>query len=448
MNGVPVEHADREVFMKVIERQPTLMDTHTWPGWSFLKIPSWCVLLLLIAAPLAHAQEDEYETFMKQARLYIKKGWYRDAVKELRRATSTDEGRKSFEAHFLLAQSCFKEYDIGCSVSYAEKSRGVARTPDEKQRAEGMMEYLSTNFGKVEFQAGPGELSEGYLELKPKEPMLDKDVKAYYREKVEPLVDQRRTLPWIMYLPAITWELYGQTFSVEGGREQVVLAGFNAVNAKPKPPRKAPPQEFKGVGLAAQLRVGAGAALLNGGSMNLSPILDVSVHKTLGSTLAVGAFVRGNLLVPGLNPSLPSALIPISAGPIATYQMPLSETLSLMPALGYGVGNGPVKELTGCVMRVEGNQEVLDCTGKTPGSSSAVINTLAHGPLLRMEAAYKKASKSSIFMAYAGAQSHLTLSSVGSIPTTPEGVTIEVTSPGAIGRALRLEVVGGVNLTF
>lgn len=398
----------------------------------------------LVQAPVARAQEAEYETNMKQATLFIKKGWYRDAVKELRRAISTEQGRKSFEAHLLLAQTCFKEYDIGCAITYSEKARGLTRTPDEKQKAEGMMEYLANNFGKVEFQAGDNELNEGYLELKPKEPLLDKDVKAYVKDKVEPLADQRRTLPWIMYLPAIEWELHGQSFTVEGGKEIVQTAGFNAENAKPKPMKAPPPPDFKGIGLAAQLRVGAGVNVLNADSLNLGPVADVSVHKILGDTLSVGAFSRLNLvpLEPLEGGSGSTSFVPVQAGIVATYFQELSRSVLLTPAVGYGAGGGAVKEYSDCKVEVREGSEVFVCGGGGEGNT-ARVNTLTHGPLIRLEAAYQKRNKSSILMGQLGIQAQYAVSSLSELPSN-----IVVEDTGALGRSLRLDFLAGVNMTF
>lgn len=72
-------NADREVIMKVLASKPNLNSAPAGQSRSRLLSSAWWVMLLLLVVPLAKAQEDEYETFMKQARLYIKKGWYRDA---------------------------------------------------------------------------------------------------------------------------------------------------------------------------------------------------------------------------------------------------------------------------------------------------------------------------------------------------------------------------------
>lgn len=410
-----------------------------------------CLMVFALLGSVVHAEDAEFETNLKQARLFIKKGkgWYRDAIKELRRAISTEEGRKSFEAHLLLAQTCFKEFDIGCATLYADKSRSLARSPEEKGAAEGMMDYLANNFGKVEFQAGAGELNEGYLELKPKEPMLDKDVKAYFKEKVEPLADQRRTLPWVMYLPAIEWELHGQAFTVEGGKESVQTAGFNAENSKPKPMKAPPPPEFSGMGIATQVRIGAGASLLNVGSLNFGPVLDVSIHKTLGESLMVGLFGRGNLTAMPEGSSV-NMKIPIMAGPIATYALPLSRDLALLPALGYGLGEGPVKVYEGCSSVLQDGSEVVSCPSSGgSGDIQVVLNTLVHGPVLRLEAAWQRKTKSNVMMAQLGLQGQYTLSTLSAPESSNAAFSaIELEDAGSLGRSLRVDLMAGVNFTF
>lgn len=421
----------------------------------FRFLPIGLLLLGFLSASSLFAQEDEYETNMKQARFFIKKQWYRDAVKELRRAVSTPNGRESFEAHLLLSQACFKAFDIGCAMTSSDKARGFARNPDEKNSAQGMMDYLTNNFGKVEFQVGPNELAEGYLELKPKEPILDKDVKEYFKEKVEPLSDQRRTLPWIMYLPAIEWELHGQTFTVEGGKELAVNAGFNAVNAKPKPPKAPPPPEFAGMGVAAQVRVGAGATLMNGESLNFGPLVDVSVHKAFGDSLMVGGFANANLA----SRSDGAYTVP-EYGVIGTWVQGLSSNLALLPALGWSFGATDPHLYTDCSVSSSGGNDLFQCgpsqdNAQAMGNAQAMVNALSHGPVIRVEAAWRKRSKSSILMAHLGLQTHYSLGPLGGtqedgawiFKNETNGVTIKAFDSG-FGRSLRLELLAGANMTF
>lgn len=164
---------------------------------------------------------------LAQARSHLKHRRFRDAAETLRIVIQgTREGHQSHEAHLLLAQVCFKQFDIGCAIAEAEQARELARTAAERDQAQGMLEFLQRNFGKVEFRAAVDAPVEGLLVLESLDPIFDKDVKRYFKERVAPLATQRRTLPWIMYLPATTYRLYGQKFAVEGGKEVTVMVTF------------------------------------------------------------------------------------------------------------------------------------------------------------------------------------------------------------------------------
>lgn len=214
------------------------------------RLPSFVSFVMFFVAlfgqvGLLMAAEADFSTNMPQAKVFFKKGWYREAVKELRMAISTSEGKRSFEAHLLLSESCYKEMDIGCALNMADKARSLASSIEHRQGAQNMLDYLQKNFGKVEFVAREGEPTEGYLELEIIDPIVDSEVKKYYKIKVTPLANQRRTLPWVMYLPTTTYRLYGQEFTVEGGgNETSVFAGFTAENSKQKP-QKLPPEEVE-----------------------------------------------------------------------------------------------------------------------------------------------------------------------------------------------------------
>lgn len=284
---------------------------------------------------VALAEDVDFDQSLAQARVFVKRGYYREAVKELRRTVSTPKGERSFDAHLLLAQACFKEFDIGCSFKEADEARGLARSSDERNAAQGVLDYLNRNFGKVEFQAGPSEVTEGYLELEPLDPILDIDVKNYFKQKVAPLVDQRRSLPWIMYLPAVTYKLYGKEFTIEGGTEMIVFAGFTVENSKPKP-EKAPPEE---VGLTFNSALGVGVQLPIGhtaGMASQPDILVMAVPLRYGVTRMAAELH----LVGGINTTSTRQVVPVFVAGLGVggYESLGPVTLRWSAALVGGLG--------------------------------------------------------------------------------------------------------------
>lgn len=257
----------------------------------------------------APGQSDyvEFDQALAQAKSFAKKGWHREAVKELRRALTTSQGEKSFDAHLLLAQECFQEADIGCSLNMAATARSLARTPEERIAAQNMLDFLNKNFGKVEFRAGVGELTEGYLELSTEDPILDQHVKRYYKEKALSLATQRRSLPWIMYLPAATYSLYGKEFTVEGGTESVVDAGFTPENSKPKAVPSASLIDFlhahRTIALGIQLPIGGKGAASQPDLLLTAAPLRFGVNRLAGELHLLG----------GINTASTGEVVPVLA---------------------------------------------------------------------------------------------------------------------------------------
>lgn len=182
------------------------------------------------AGPVAFACDPDVEfgTRIDQAQAYAKQGFYHDATQELRCAIETKEGQISFKAHFMLGQSCFKEFDLGCSLQMFALAQRLITSEDEAAKAGAVLDYLKKNFGKVEFRSSIEGVTEGYLQIEPQDPIIDSELNRYFTEKVMPLGKASRSLPWSLYLPAGRYKINQFEFEMLPLAEQWDGSGVTA----------------------------------------------------------------------------------------------------------------------------------------------------------------------------------------------------------------------------
>lgn len=314
-----------------------------------LLVGAIAALLLASPAPI-RAEEAEYQQSLGQAKVYLKQERYREAVQELRKALSTKQGDKSFEAHFLYAQASFKVYDISQAVEFARLATELTSDPRELSQAQDLYNYLTLAFGKVEFIAGEGELREGYIIVVPKEPILDAEIQGYFDQKVKPIFDQKRSLPWLMWLPTLLFEINGNEFSVIPGETIQVEAGFTeeVVAAQEATVQRARNSEMdeqrrrESAAFNPEIRLGYSAVtsgMRREDGMLTALALDLTGMKEFRA-IGVGGFVTGtfgNVSTRGADASAQGSA-DIMAGAMARVHIFLPGRLSLFPALGVGWG--------------------------------------------------------------------------------------------------------------
>lgn len=436
---------------------------------------------LLLAPQEVQAKEDyEYSTTIAQGKSYFKQGLYREAYRELRKALSTKTGDKSFEAHYLYSQAAFKIFDIPQAIEFSRLAIDLATSPAETASAQDFNTYLTMSFGKVEFIAAEDELKEGYLILEPQEPILDPDVQAFYDEKVRPFYLQKRSLPWVMWLPAIAFQINGNDFLVEPGELIQVEAGFNpdrvaeqeariaALRAEEEAERRRQAGAFgqregAPAGLYSQIGVGvfssSGSALE---SSDLRPTIDLTVGKEFGrlGVMAFGAVSPGT--VETLNPASGVAGEGSSTDPnlgvLATFRVWLPSGLSLLPGVGlsYGMAAGSVYSCDRSNVTQEGEALVYsDCSAGVDTTYvqpyQAYIQARGLGPVGRLGLVYER----EMAFGYLGGGLTLHASRLSvAVPEQNEGVSgsgqaivVEVKDP-VRNSLMRVGAVIGVNAAF
>ena len=444
-----------------------------------------CVMLmgegLVVTTPTAaQAQDVDFTQSLVQGKILLKNQQYREAIKELRKALSTPEGDKNFEAHFLYSQATFRNHDIAQAIDFAQRSMELAKTDAERQQAQDFYTYLTTAFGKVEFIPGENELAEGYIFLEPQEPILDPDVKRYYEEKVVPVYTQKRSSPWVMWLPAISFKFNGQEFTVKAGGESTQInAGFtpesvaametqvNKLRSKQEEAQRQDlgflePRPDAPRGIATELRGGVTALLGQPAGTLMAPTVDLTVRKEMGR---LGGAVFGSVSLMNVDLSDPrtgyvgsQSVTDYTAGALATVRVWLPAGLALLPGLGlgYGTAGGYIAycDVAQSDFDSASNTVVYDvCSTAQDGMTDPVmvhLQTKGVGPVGRLDLLYEKR----IGIGYLGA--HLDLTADMLMASPPQDATRDASpynqevifADAGVTRVIRAGAMVGLNLAF
>ena len=237
------------------------------------------MILFLLASlvALAGSPQVDVEKHVGQARLYAKKGWHEEAMKELQDALQTDAGRASFDLHALAAQVSYELWDAEAAILYAGHAADL--TPDVSQAASMRQyhDYLERTFG-VLLVSGPYEGMTTSLEVERTTPLLDPSLKEWNSSLAHHL-QKRQVLPRRISLPSGAYRVNGLDVTVDAGKVVPLQLPMGALNAR---------------GLAAlqvsRLEVATGVGVIFSERLsNLRPSLDVQV----GVLQPVGKFLLG-----------------------------------------------------------------------------------------------------------------------------------------------------------
>lgn len=186
---------------------------------------------LALAAPMAHAEDADYRSYLDQARFFVKRAWYADAASQLERAVATPDGRLDPEAWFFLASVRLELDDVAGARHAADRAMVHARDSDQAEQAAALLDYLNQTFGFVTLEAPrPGMASRVQIELQ--SILFDPELKNY----VNDLVARRSgavALPVTLGLPAGAYAINGAPVLVVPGQEHTltppILGGSGAL---------------------------------------------------------------------------------------------------------------------------------------------------------------------------------------------------------------------------
>ena len=227
-------------------------------------------MIALVLCEIAIAEDG----LLDQARFYVKKQFWDDAVTELDRVTNTLEGRIDPEAWFLLAQARYQTGDLEGAQLAAQRSHSYARTEDQLQAAAGFESFLTEQFGVVLVKA-PYDGLVGTLSLELTSTLFDPEQKVWLA-RVQKRMTGRQTLPVRLGLPLGTYQINGRDVEVVPGKTTELVLG--------------PAELSTGVTQLARAEVGVGIGTWLGGDVDgLLP----AIETQLALSQPVGKFVLG-----------------------------------------------------------------------------------------------------------------------------------------------------------
>ncbi len=299
------------------------------------------MLLALLLAPPAVAQEVSSSHAVDQAKLFMRKGWNVDARDELLRALTTPEGSQSFEVHWLLAQVLFELLEVGRATEHARIAAGLTADPDQQATCWQLVDYYESSFGAV-IVIGPQDNVSSRLQLEHTSTLFDPELKRFISRKTLELTEATK-LPLEIWLPAGSYLVNGHEVTVRAGDEVTLQLPASALGAK---------------GMAAlqvmRVELGAGFGVLLGSRVgNLHP----SIESELSLTQPLGRLLVGLTLdksfrsyeVEGYAPSgSPEAVSGglrlgtelLLGGPLA-FRPFLAYRWGMLPGIGFGCHEGP-----------------------------------------------------------------------------------------------------------
>ncbi len=285
------------------------------------------LVLLLVASP-ASAQEASSAHAVDQAKLFIRKGWHADARDELLRALTSPEGSQNYEVHWLLAQVLYELLEVGRAIEHARVAAGLTEDPDQQAACWQLVDFYESTFGAVEV-IGPQQGVSSRLQLELTSTLFDPELKRFVNRKTLELTDTVK-LPQVIWLPAGSYLINGQQVDVRAGAQELLMLPMSALGSR---------------GMAAlqvmRLELGGGFGVLLGQRVsNMHPSIEahVSFTQPIGRLL-LGATIDKSFRsyeVEGYEPS--SDVAAFGGGLRVGTELLLGGPLAFRPFLGYRYG--------------------------------------------------------------------------------------------------------------
>ncbi len=174
-------------------------------------------MILLVAATASAQEVVDYRDHVDQARFYLKKSWYADALTELEAAAASPDGRLDAEVWFLLAQTRYALGELSGARYAADRAFVNSRTPDQASQSRELAEHLDETFGVLRLLP-PRDSVTTRIDLELESRLLDPELKRWVTMLQERL-DDTTTLPLELGLPAGTYVVNGAEVTVRGGEE-------------------------------------------------------------------------------------------------------------------------------------------------------------------------------------------------------------------------------------
>ena len=385
-------------------------------------------LLLLLAPAYAQEAQGDYSYHINQAKLFIKKGWTADALRELEAAQEADP--EGFEAFWLAAQLHYDLMDARAAWEAAEQAAENGEG-DEKSSAAQLRDFLKSTYGELTIE-GPYEAAASILQLEPTGPILDPELKRWI-DKIALELRARTLLPITVTVPAGDYTVNGQSVTVVASKERDVTLSNDDLGAK---------------GLAKllvpRIEIGTGVGVLFSDRVsNLQP----SIETQLGFTQPFGRLIFGAMVdysvrsyqIDGGTASNPRAA---GAGLRFGTELMVGGPLAFRPSIGYRFALVPGVAMACAAPELDG---AYTCGPPGDGDADATIYAVgrAHIPFGEVAVDWRRAGRTTatgfgVRAAVEQAIGTIPESSEASIIDSDDTITFTATDTGWTATGVRL----------
>ena len=281
-------------------------------------------LLWAVVASAQEAPAEDFRGYLDQARFFIRKGWYDDAVEQLVLAVNHPDGLVDPEAWYLLATVRYELLDVEGAREAADRAHTYSRDDDQLAQAAGFSAFVHEQLGVLEVQAPyPGLAAR--LDITLTSMLFDPNLQTFL-ERSQDRWKKKLVLPVRIGLPVGTYVINGQDVEVTPTGPNVVVIPSGQLGSKG-------PAVVK----LAQAEIGVGVANWLGSDVaNLRPSFDLQVG------LSVPA---GPLRVGGVFDWIPvhydtfsgpdTNYLGGSLGAKLTWDVPRTVPVLIRPGIGY-----------------------------------------------------------------------------------------------------------------
>jgi hypothetical protein len=172
-------------------------------------------LLTVVAA--ADDSASDFRSNLDQAKFFIRKKWYEDALEQLQASVQHEDGRIDPEAWYLLATVRYELADLEGARKAAERAHSFSRDDNQLEQASALAAFLREQFGVVRL-TNPHEGVVTKLDVQLTSLLFDPGLKAYLTRLAERTRGDM-LLPHRIGLPAGTYDINGSQVVVTAGEE-------------------------------------------------------------------------------------------------------------------------------------------------------------------------------------------------------------------------------------
>lgn len=289
------------------------------------------VLLADVAFAAEPGSDEDFRSYIDQARFFLRKQWYEDARHQLELAVGTEDGRLDAEAWFLLAKVRYELGDLVGARFAADRALVHSRDDDQASQTHELLTYFEQKFGFVKVN-GPYEGMTSQLTVTLESTIFDPDLKVWLNHVSEAIAEPV-VLPYELGLPAGRYTINGTVVDVTAGSHLSIAP--NQLSGAPRALQV----------VEVELGFGAAGTYAKGlERLSPAPTTELSVGLPLG-WLAIGATAAWTPQPYATRDGRATSLSGWSAGLRAGFELPGTRPFVLRTSASWRVAELPGWEL-------------------------------------------------------------------------------------------------------